>query len=1107
VGEQMVYRFPLPGQKLKDMTFSLQTESTVCKDPHMVPEAKPETKNDRTTFTRTWSEEKPKGEIVFACTPADPRVQGICGKQGDNGSYYVYARLRPNLPAVEKGEPFASHAVFLLDTSLSEHPDRFAVSMKLLRRVLEDDADIKDFNILAFNVGASWVSADGWLPNTAAGRETAMSRLDGLVLEGATDVSRALDLLAKPGWTVPAGTNVNCFLLSDGNFNWGETQIAPLVARFSERCPFNCRFHCYRIGLGAENLELYEALTRKGGGIFNCFGDADVKAAAQAHRNHCLQVERVCIAGKVWSEDFLVAGRQAAVYPGGELIVAAKLGSGHAWIVVEGIFRGQKVRQEFDLNATGSSELAPRAWAEVAVASLLALNDPKLDELVTAYCQQFGIASRVASFLVLEKDDDYKRLNLDEERGKTVPGDMGEYLDKAWAALGKMMTARESFAHFLDRVDGHVKLLQGDNGPHVRKLVDLLSDKDFDLPTGELHGGLTKRKDVSSEYLDGRKKDRREVNTYLAEARRRAAAGDVDGAVCALSSVIEEHPGRSDALRLVGYRLLDMQQPGQAARLFEQVRNQRPFEPHSYRDLAHSLEDSGLYGLAAVYYEIVLAGTGHTRFHGELALVAREEYVRMMQEAVRKGAVSKALADHFGERLEKLKEAQKPADLRVTISWNTDATDIDLWVIEPDGEKCFYQHKNTKSGGELSADQTQGYGPERYQIAKASVGTYKVLVHYFRNNLALRANTNPFAYAMIVSYHDTIMDTPSNRVRAYRQERGWSQADLATRAGISRAAVSAIEINRLVPSVAAGLALAAALACTVEDLFGLAAIGSADGPQWAWVPERCPCRYWEAQAQGRTLRYPAEATAAGLVPHDGVFRDGRCSTRGTADPAATLVLASCDPAAGLLAAEYSRLTAFRLIVLPRSSRQALTLLGEGLIHAAGLHFATPDDPEGNRRVVAAALATEYRLLRVARWEEGLVLRPATGVRSVRGALRSRLRWVGREPGSAARQCLDELFGGRPSPRHTAHDHRGVAEAVRSGWADVGLCHRLVGEEAGLQFVAVRLEDFDLCYPATLHADPRLLALVRVVRSDSYRRLLGELPGCDITAAGELLTNT
>ncbi|HWV58612.1 MAG TPA: helix-turn-helix transcriptional regulator, partial [Longimicrobiales bacterium] len=55
-----------------------------------------------------------------------------------------------------------------------------------------------------------------------------------------------------------------------------------------------------------------------------------------------------------------------------------------------------------------------------------------------------------------------------------------------------------------------------------------------------------------------------------------------------------------------------------------------------------------------------------------------------------------------------------------------------------------------------------------------------------------------------------------NQVRAARLARGWTQQDLAALAGVSRAAVSAIESGRLVPSTAAALALAQALDCTVE---------------------------------------------------------------------------------------------------------------------------------------------------------------------------------------------------------------------------------------------------------------------------------------------------
>ena len=123
--------------------------------------------------------------------------------------------------------------------------------------------------------------------------------------------------------------------------------------------------------------------------------------------------------------------------------------------------------------------------------------------------------------------------------------------------------------------------------------------------------------------------------------------------------------------------------------------------------------------------------------------------------------------------------------------------------------------------------------------------------------------------------------------------------------------------------------------------------------------------------------------------------------------------------------------------------------------------------------------------------------------SVRAAVQSRARWVGREAGSAARELLDELLPGRRPPRHIAYGHRGVAEAVRCGWADVGVCLRLVCEEAGLDFLSVREEEYDFCFPAELDGDPRVQALVETVRSSPYRGMLGDLPGYDAAETGEL----
>ncbi|KAF0216526.1 MAG: molybdate metabolism transcriptional [Geobacteraceae bacterium] len=339
-----------------------------------------------------------------------------------------------------------------------------------------------------------------------------------------------------------------------------------------------------------------------------------------------------------------------------------------------------------------------------------------------------------------------------------------------------------------------------------------------------------------------------------------------------------------------------------------------------------------------------------------------------------------------------------------------------------------------------------------------------------------------------------------NHIRQFREERGWSQQELSERAGLSRAGVSAIEMGKLVPSTVAALALAKVFGCKVEELFHL---GGHDEIHWAWSPAKEPCRYWRAVIGGKLLLFPVEASPLGMLPHDGVYRDGRLFDNPFADPFRTLVMASCDPAVGLLAAEYARITPFRMLVLSRSSRQSLQLLRDGLVHVAGLHLAESSNPAANARVAKEILKAPFRLLRMANWQEGLTLAPGLGLDTVNKVLKSNVRWIGREPGSGARQVLDELLQGVAAPTLVARDHRGVVEAVRAGWAGAGVSVRLVSEEAGLDFISVREEAYDLCVPASHADDPRVRALVEVVRSTSLRNMLRELPGYDVSATGEL----
>lgn len=60
-----------------------------------------------------------------------------------------------------------------------------------------------------------------------------------------------------------------------------------------------------------------------------------------------------------------------------------------------------------------------------------------------------------------------------------------------------------------------------------------------------------------------------------------------------------------------------------------------------------------------------------------------------------------------------------------------------------------------------------------------------------------------------------------NRLREAREAKGWTQAELAERIGVSRKTVNTVENGVFVPSTVVALKLAAAFGCGVEELFFL----------------------------------------------------------------------------------------------------------------------------------------------------------------------------------------------------------------------------------------------------------------------------------------------
>jgi putative molybdopterin biosynthesis protein len=375
-------------------------------------------------------------------------------------------------------------------------------------------------------------------------------------------------------------------------------------------------------------------------------------------------------------------------------------------------------------------------------------------------------------------------------------------------------------------------------------------------------------------------------------------------------------------------------------------------------------------------------------------------------------------------------------------------------------------------------------------------------------------------------------------LRLARQARGFSQQQLASMAGVSRQAVSAVESGHSDPSLRVALALAQALGLSVEELFGPGAPatpvtavsvtplrGRADRVALAPVGDRfvaLPLRgdtgaglgFLPAGGLANPANFAVSAVAASAASNSPASNGADAgpeviAVRPIGPPRPTLVVAGCDPALPLLATPLSLLdppVAFAW--WPCGSAAALRLASQGLVHVAGVHT------QGDSGEAGQPLPDGADVVGFTAWREGFAVRPelkpvVTGLDAI---ARHRLRIVNREPGAEARRLLDAertrlgLDGSDLRGYDTqAAGHLQVASAVAAGLAEAGVASEPAARAYGLAFVPLAEERFSLVIPAEHAASREVLALLKVLSSPWLLAQLGSLPGYDAATCGDRLT--
>jgi tetratricopeptide (TPR) repeat protein len=232
------------------------------------------------------------------------------------------------------------------------------------------------------------------------------------------------------------------------------------------------------------------------------------------------------------------------------------------------------------------------------------------------------------------------------------------------------------------------------------------------------------REQVYQRYLDERPDFANSTGFYLDAADVLFDKGLPELGLRVLSNLAEMNLENRQILRVLGYRLLQAKQPRLAIPVFEAVLRLAPNEPQSYRDLGLAHAEAGQWQPAADRLWDVASRAWDARFP-DIDLIAVAELNAIVAQAEAQGTPVQTRA--FDPRL----LHNLPLDLRIVLAWDADNTDIDLWVVDPNGEETYFGHPLSRQGGRMTRDATGGYGPEEFALRQAKPGTYTVKAKFY----------------------------------------------------------------------------------------------------------------------------------------------------------------------------------------------------------------------------------------------------------------------------------------------------------------------------------------------------------------------------------------
>ena len=204
---------------------------------------------------------------------------------------------------------------------------------------------------------------------------------------------------------------------------------------------------------------------------------------------------------------------------------------------------------------------------------------------------------------------------------------------------------------------------------------------------------------------------------------------------------------------------------------------------------------------------------------------------------------------------------------------------------------------------------------------------------------------------------------------------------------------------------------------------------------------------------------------------------------------------------------------YRIAANSAGSLGGLIALQEERAHIAGIHLLDEETGEYNYPYIKRVLPGRKMVVMNLTYRiQGLIFKKGNPkqIKGLDDLRRTDIKFINRQRGSGTRVLLDLQLrkAGLSAPKISGYDqeldtHQAVANIIAEGKADVGLGIEAVASSFGLDFLPLFKEMYDLVIPAEKFKTKPISYLIRIIKSQSFKKEINQIGGYDTSDTGNV----